>query len=151
MLGYSDPEATRAAVPGGWFYPGDIGLINADRWMRITGRTKDIINRGGEKLSSADIEAAIQRHPEVAGVAVVGVPHERLGEAVCAFVVPRPAATALDPEVLASFLLDIGLAKVKVPQQWRFVEALPTTASGKVQKHLLRALTDDTRAAARPG
>jgi acyl-coenzyme A synthetase/AMP-(fatty) acid ligase len=102
--------------------------------------TKDIINRGGEKLSSADIEAAIQRHPGVSEVAVVGGPHERLGEAVCAFVVARPNVSAPGQEELARFLLDAGLAKVKVPQEWHFIEVLPSTASGKVQKHILRAL-----------
>lgn len=143
MLGYSDPDpdATGAAMPDGWFYPGDIGMINEDRWMRITGRTKDIINRGGEKLSAADIEAAIQRHPQVSAAAVVGVPHERLGEAVCAFVVARSPAAVLAPEELASFLTGNGLAKVKLPQEWRFIDALPTTASGKVQKHILRSRT----------
>lgn len=138
MLGYSDPDATRAAMPDGWFYPGDIGLIDDDRWMRITGRTKDIINRGGEKLSAADIEAAIQRHPDVAATAVIGVPHERLGEVVCAFVVARTGVTALDPDAIRDFLLAADLAKVKLPQEWHVVDALPTTASGKVQKHLLR-------------
>lgn len=136
MLGYTDPAVTASQVVDGWFDTGDLGVLDEAGWIRITGRTKDIINRGGEKLSAADIEAALGRHPDVAAVAVTAVPHERLGETVGAFLVARPGAV-LVPDELAAFLTANGLAKVKVPQEWHLLDSLPTTATGKVQKHLL--------------
>ncbi|NKQ56086.1 acyl--CoA ligase [Amycolatopsis sp. K13G38] len=139
-LGYTDPELNRAQFNAErWFDTGDIGFVTADGWVRITGRAKDIINRGGEKFSSVDIEHVLHRHPGVAAAAVIPVPDERLGEAVCAFVVPRPRTPPPTPEQLASFMLTQDLAKAKIPTEWRIVDALPRTASGKIQKHLLRA------------
>ena len=110
--------------------------------MRITGRTKDIINRGGEKFSAADIEHVVQRHPDVLHVAVIGVPHERLGETVCAFVAAREGATLLG-EDLNDFMLTQNIARAKIPTEWHVVGEIPATASGKVQKHLLRAARDE--------
>jgi acyl-CoA synthetase (AMP-forming)/AMP-acid ligase II len=139
LLGYTDPEANRTQFVDGWFDTGDLGVMAADRWVRVTGRTKDIINRGGEKFAAADIEHVLHRHPSVAAAAVLGVPHERLGEAVCAFIVPVDSAAPPTPEALAGFMLGQDIAKAKVPAEWHIVDALPTTASGKVQKHLLLA------------
>jgi acyl-CoA synthetase (AMP-forming)/AMP-acid ligase II len=106
--------------------------------MRITGRSKDIINRGGEKFSSADIENVLHRHPDITKVAVLGVPHERLGESVCAFVQTR-SGDELDADRLIAFMLDHDIARAKIPTEWHFIAEIPTTSSGKVQKHMLRA------------
>ncbi|MEO3862673.1 AMP-binding protein [Acrocarpospora sp. B8E8] len=143
LLGYTDPALNRAQFDKeGWFDPGDRGMVTADRWMRITGRTKDIINRGGEKFSSADIEHVLHRHPHVEAAAVIGVPDERLGETVCAFVVGRPGYPPPTPEELAAFMIGQDMARAKVPTEWHIVDQLPRTASGKLQKHLLRAARD---------
>ncbi|NKQ51925.1 cyclohexanecarboxylate-CoA ligase [Amycolatopsis sp. K13G38] len=143
LLGYTDPALNRAQIDDeGWFDTGDRGLVTNDGWMRITGRTKDIINRGGEKFSSADIEHVLHRHPDVSAAAVFGVPHERLGENVCAYIVPRAGAEPPTPEQLTNFMEAQDVARAKIPTEWHLVGELPRTASGKVQKHLLRAARD---------
>jgi len=144
MLGYSRAEDNEAYLAGGWFDPGDMGVVDEQGWVRITGRTKDIINRGGEKFSAADIELALERHPAIHRVAVIGVPHGRLGESVCAFVVPAPGTCEEDAsgDKLAQFLLAQGVAKQKIPTEWHVVAYLPISATGKVQKNLLRSLRD---------
>ncbi|MFC8662198.1 class I adenylate-forming enzyme family protein [Streptomyces sp. NPDC057199] len=143
LLGYTDPQINRTQFDEeGWFSPGDRGMVSADRWMRITGRTKDIINRGGEKFSSADIEHVLQRHPRVDSAAVMGVPEERLGEAVCAFVTGRPGLPPPTHEELTAFMIEQDVARAKIPTEWHLVDQLPRTASGKIQKHLLRAARD---------
>ena len=90
MLAYTDPVVTAAQIDeDGWFYPGDIGSVDAEGWLKISGRSKDIINRGGEKFSAQEIEIAIMGYPGVGMAAVVGAPHQRLGEVVAAFVKMR--------------------------------------------------------------
>ena len=138
MLGYLQDEQTAACMDAeGWFYTGDVGSVDSEGWVTLAGRIKDIINRGGEKFSATDIEAAITSHPTVAGAAVVGVPHERLGEAVCAFITLRPGCEWVGEQALIDHLHRLRLAKPKIPVEWHVLEALPMTASGKVQKHLL--------------
>jgi acyl-CoA synthetase (AMP-forming)/AMP-acid ligase II len=138
MIGYTDARLTRLQLDGdGWYYTGDVGMVDAESWLRIEGRVKDIINRGAEKFSAADIEAAIASHPDIDAVAVVGVPEERLGEAVVAFVVLRAAATWDGPEQLLAHLEALRLAKQKRPVEWHVVDALPMTVTGKIQKHKL--------------
>jgi len=138
LLGYTDDALNVSQFDSdGWFDPGDRGLVSEDRWMRITGRTKDIINRGGEKFASTDIENVIQRHPDVLEVAVVGVPDDRLGEVVAAYVVLRPGSAVLPGEALADYVREQDLARAKIPVHWQVIDSLPRTASGKVQKHLL--------------
>jgi non-ribosomal peptide synthetase component E (peptide arylation enzyme) len=102
----------------------------------VTGRTKDIINRGGEKLSAQEIEALLRRHPDVTDVAVVAAPHPRLGEEPAAFVIRRPDATASDDQ-LREFLRAEGVAPQKIPRILVTVADLPRTASGKVKKYEL--------------
>lgn len=143
LIGYSDPKINADQFTDGWFHPGDRGLISNDGWMRITGRTKDIINSGGEKFSSADIENVLHRHPDVAKAAVVGVPHDRLGESVCAFIQLR-TDTAPTGDDISAFMLEQDIARGKVPTEWHFIAEIPTTSSGKVQKHLLLDLRDAT-------
>jgi acyl-CoA synthetase (AMP-forming)/AMP-acid ligase II len=148
LLGYTDPALNDSQFDAeGWFDPGDRGSVSEDRWIRISGRTKDIINRGGEKFSSLDIETVLDARPDITEVAVVGVNDDRLGERVCAFVVLRPDAAQPTPEELSAFMVSRDVARAKIPAEWHIVDALPRTASGKIQKHLLRAAHD---AAAQP-
>jgi acyl-CoA synthetase (AMP-forming)/AMP-acid ligase II len=138
MLGYTD--ATRNAellTPDGWFRTGDVGSVDADGWITMTGRIKDIVNRGGEKFSAQDIENAIADHPSIASVAVIGAPDERLGEKVVAYVTLRPDATFPGEDALVAHLEAKRLAKQKRPVAWRVIDELPTTLSGKTQKHVL--------------
>ena len=138
LMAYTDPGRTREQIDSeGWFYPGDIGVVDGEGWIRMSGRTKDIINRGGEKFSALDIESAIASHPDVAAVAVTAVPDERLGEAVGAWIVLTPGAEWRGPDGLIEHLETIRLARQKIPAQWTIMPSLPTTASGKVQKNKL--------------
>jgi acyl-CoA synthetase (AMP-forming)/AMP-acid ligase II len=139
MLGYTDEVLTRELVDAdGWFYTGDVGTVDAEGRLRITGRTKDIINRAGEKFSARDIEELILSHPAVDSVAVVGLPDDRLGEVVGAFVTVAPGARWPGAEAMSSYLDGRRLARQKIPSTWHVLPELPRTASGKVQKHLLR-------------
>jgi acyl-CoA synthetase (AMP-forming)/AMP-acid ligase II len=138
LTAYTDPERTREQLDGeGWFYPGDIGVVDEQGWVRMSGRLKDIINRGGEKFSALDIESAIAAHPDVAAVAVTAIPDERLGEAVGAWIVLASGAEWHGPERIIEHLEAARLARQKIPVQWTVVPSLPTTASGKIQKNKL--------------
>lgn len=139
LIGYTDPALTSAQVRDGWFDTGDVGTVDDDGWMRITGRTKDIINRGGEKFSAADIEGAVERALAGAKVAVAPLPDHRLGEQVAAFVALSPTTPEFDPALAHDALLAGGLAKSKVPVVWFIVDELPMSATGKVQKNRLVA------------
>ncbi|MGQ4598888.1 AMP-binding protein [Nocardia sp. R6R-6] len=145
LIGYTDPQRTAEQFQDGWFDPGDIGRVTADGWLQITGRTKDIINRGGEKFSARDIEEALLRYPDVERAAVIAVPHQRFGEAVGAFLVLAAGTSWDGPENLTAFLIESGLAKAKVPVEWTILDHLPVTASGKIQKHLLAELRNTTK------
>ncbi len=105
--------------------------------MRVTGRLKDIINRGGEKFATLDIEEALALHPAVFEAAVVPAPHPRYGEQPAAFVHLRTGAGSVDASELAAFLRSTGLAAQKIPEVWRFVDELPRTSAGKVKKYVL--------------
>ncbi|MCA1846419.1 MAG: AMP-binding protein, partial [Actinobacteria bacterium] len=138
MQGYFEmPEATAAAISGdGWLRTGDLGTMDERGYCRIAGRVKDMIIRGGENIYPREVEALLFGHPAVADVAVVGLPDERWGETVAAFV--RPAGgTAVDPAELFEFCRE-HLAAYKAPRTWVTVEQFPTTASGKIQKYVLR-------------
>jgi fatty-acyl-CoA synthase len=144
MTGYFDsPEATAAAIdPQGWLHTGDLGTMDERGYCRIEGRLTEMIIRGGENIYPREIETVLLEHPAVADVAVVGIPDERWGEQVAAFLRPAtdtpPTHTELDTycrERLASF---------KVPRLWQIVDAFPMTASGKIQKYALRdSITND--------
>ena len=144
MLGYTDPLVNAMQFRDGWFDPGDVGSVDGERWLRITGRTKDIINRGGEKFSARDIEEAILRHDAVTDAAVIPMPDERFGEAVCAFIVTRSSTEVPTGEQIAEFMLGLGMAKAKVPVEWHLIDRIPTTATGKVKKFELVALRERT-------
>jgi acyl-CoA synthetase (AMP-forming)/AMP-acid ligase II len=142
MMGYLDPAANRAALDGaGWFSTGDVGVVDGAGFVTITGRLKDVINRGGEKFSARDIEDLLISHPAVRHAAVVPGPDARFGEVPVAFVVfDQPGQASADE--LARHLHATGLARQKTPVAWHFVDALPMTPSGKVKKFELTAAVE---------
>lgn len=137
MAGYfNDPQATATAFAGGYFHSGDSAVVHPDGYVEIRDRLKDVIISGGENISSIEVEAALLRHPAVQEAAIIGVPHEKWGEAPHAFVVLRPGATATEDE-LRKFARD-HLAHFKAPHGVTFLAELPKTATGKIQKFVLR-------------
>jgi fatty-acyl-CoA synthase len=133
---YNDPGATEEAFRNGWFHSGDAAVVHPDGYVEIRDRFKDVIISGGENISSIEVEGVLLRHAAVLEAAVVGMPHEKWGEAPCAFVVLRPGANLSDQE-LRAFCRD-HLAHFKVPHTYSFVAELPKTATGKIQKYVLR-------------
>lgn len=133
---YKDPEATAEAMRGGWFHTGDAAVVHVSGYVEIRDRLKDVIISGGENISSVEVEGVLLRHPAVQEVAIVGLPHERWGEAPQAFVVLKAGATATEAE-LREFAR-ANLAHFKAPQGVTFLAELPKTATGKVQKYVLR-------------
>jgi non-ribosomal peptide synthetase component E (peptide arylation enzyme) len=138
-VGYVDPAATRAAFDAeGFFHTGDLGYRTANGALVITGRKKDLIIRGGENISAKEIEDILIDHPGIREVAVVSMPHARLGEAVCAFVIAAPAGITL--RELACHLEKAGIARQKFPERLELVEDMPRTAAGKIKKDVLRGI-----------
>jgi acyl-CoA synthetase (AMP-forming)/AMP-acid ligase II len=135
--GYLDPTIEAFTVDG-WFRTGDLGVLDPDGLLRVTGRMKDIIIRGGENISAAELEDLLATHPAIADVAIVGLPDERLGERVCAVVTLRRGGTLTLDEVV-TFLRAHHIATNKLPEQLEILTSLPKTASGKVAKADLRA------------
>ncbi len=139
FVGYlGRPDFTDESFDGPWFRTGDRAIVDPDGWMSITGRTKDIVIRGGENIPVADIENVAHAHPDVRDIAVVGIPDERLGERAVACVVTA-ASARLSLDALNSFLLDSGLSKHFLPEFIEVMDELPKTMSGKVRKDVLRA------------
>ena len=138
MLGYNDdPDATAKTIDAeGWLHTGDLGTMDSRGFLKITGRVKEMIIRGGENLFPAEIENVLLEHPDVAEVAVVGVPDARMGEAVAAFV-RVTAGASFDPGVLIAHCR-ANLAAQKTPAHWHEVGEWPLTGSGKIQKFVLR-------------
>jgi acyl-CoA synthetase (AMP-forming)/AMP-acid ligase II len=134
---YRNPEATAEAFRGGWFHSGDSATIDDDGLRIMVDRYKDIVKSGGENVSSMRVEAVLMGHPAVLRAAVIGLPHERWGEAVTAVVVPQPGA-APDEAVLLAFCRE-RLAGFETPKRVIVAEALPETVGGKVLKYQLRA------------
>ena len=133
---YEDAEATEKAFRGGWFHSGDLGVQHPDGYVQLRDRAKDIIISGGENISTVEVEQAVDSHPGVLEVAVVGVPDEKWGERPKAFVVRRPGAEVSEGELISH--VQSRIARFKSPKAVEFVEALPKTSTGKVQKFELR-------------
>lgn len=142
MKGYlKNPEANREAFASGWYHSGDLGVKHTDGYIEIKDRSKDIIISGGENINSLEVESLLYQHPAVLEVAVVARPDERWGESPCAFVMLKPNAKAAAKE--EAILVDImRFCREKMPAYWRpksvVFGPLPKTATGKIQKHILR-------------
>jgi acyl-CoA synthetase len=135
---YRDPEANAKLYNrAGWMLTCDIGSLGEDGYLRLVGRVKDIIIRGGQNISAAEVEDAIFGHPKVADVAVVAMPDPVFGEKSCAYVVAK-AAQQVSLAELTTFLVERGMAKYKLPERLELIEELPLSPGGKVQKNLLR-------------
>jgi fatty-acyl-CoA synthase len=143
MLGYyNDPEATAQKVRDGWLHTGDMGVKDAEGYLRITGRLTDMIIVGGFNTYPAEIENFYLRHPKILDVSIVGVPDPVLGEVVMAFVIPKAGAT-LTPQEIRDFAKD-QIANFKVPRHVEIVTEFPLTGSGKVQKFKQKAWAIET-------
>jgi cyclohexanecarboxylate-CoA ligase len=135
---YRRPELYAASLTAeGWFDTGDLARDDGYGGIRIAGRSKDVISRGGENIPVAEVEAALLRHPAIRDVAVVGYPDERLGERACAVLIPEGGAPSLDD--IKAHLDDLAMAKQYWPERVKIVDSLPKTPSGKIQKFQLRA------------
>ena len=140
FMGYFDePELTaRALDEEGWYYSGDLCRMDEAGYIKITGRKKDIIVRGGENISSREVEDILLQHPKIHDACVIAMPDERLGERSCAYVVLKAPHHSLSLEEVVAFFSRKRVAKYKYPEHIVVIEKLPRTASGKIQKFLLR-------------
>ena len=140
MKGYDrEPEATARAIDAeGWLHTGDLGWMREDGYIHLTGRAKDMIIRGGENVYPREVEEFLYAHPKVAEVQVVGLPDERLGEIVVAWIRLRPQQVSTEEEIRK--FCDGKIAYFKIPQHVRFVEQFPMTVTGKIQKYRIREM-----------
>jgi long-chain acyl-CoA synthetase len=139
MQGFlNDPAGTAAVIRDGWLRTGDVGRLDDEGFLTLSGRAKDLIIRGGENISPQEVEEALLAHPEVAEVAVVGAPHAEWGEEVVAFIVPRGRDCLVTEEVLA--FCRRRLAHFKVPRRIHVVPDLPISGPGKIDRTQLRSL-----------
>jgi fatty-acyl-CoA synthase len=136
MDGYDqEPEATSRAVDDeGWLHTGDLATMRPDGYFRVTGRAKDLIIRGGENIYPREVEEFLYTHPKVADVQIVGLPDEKLGETVAAWIRVKEPATE---DEIRGFCKG-KIAHYKIPQYIRFVDAFPMTVTGKIQKYKMR-------------
>ncbi|GKW44445.1 long-chain-fatty-acid--CoA ligase [Planococcus sp. NCCP-2050] len=135
---YKDPEKTAEAIKDGWFYTGDLAVTYPDGYIEIQDRIKDMIISGGENISSTEIEGVLYQHPDVMEVAVIAVPDEKWGEVPKAIIVLQPGANVTEQEIID--YTRSKMAHFKAPKSIEFVEALPKTATGKLQKFRLREM-----------
>jgi cyclohexanecarboxylate-CoA ligase len=141
LVGYLKKPQLNSIDADGWFDTGDLARMDSEGYIRIVGRTKDVIIRGGENIPVAEVENLIYRHPKVAECAVVAMPDARLGERACAFVTPK-ANAALDLAELTRFLAAEGMAKTYWPERLELMPQMPRTPSGKIQKFKLREMAE---------
>ena len=139
FIGYYKRPDLEAFDAKGWFDSGDLAYLDEDGYIRISGRVKDVLIRGGENVPVVEIENLLYKHPAVAGVAVVGFPDQRLGERGCAFIVPRQGQT-IDLPTVQAYLAECRMAKQFWPERIEVMADLPRTASGKIQKFRLREI-----------
>ena len=142
MLGYwDDEEKTREAIDDdGWMHTGDLGVMDDDGYVQVTGRIKDMVIRGGENIYPREIEEFLYTHPDVEDVQVVGVPDEKYGEELCAWVRMRPGSEPLDADAVRAFATG-KLAHYKIPRYVMVVEEFPMTVTGKVRKVEMREVS----------
>ena len=145
MKGYDgDPEGTAQVIKeDGWLRTGDLGVMRPDGCLRITGRSRDVIIRGGENIYPREVEEFLYTHPKVGEAQVVGIPNARLGEIVVAWVRLRPGVEATEEEI-KSFCQG-QIAYYKIPEHVRFVDHFPATLSGKIQKYKMREFEIEAR------
>jgi len=138
FVGYLNPELNKMYFDDdGWFHTGDLGRMDEDGYVEVTGRKKDIIIRGGENLSAKEIEDVLYTHPSVHQAAVVGMPDPIMQERLCAYLVLK-AGQSISLEDLIIFLEEKEVARQKFPERLEIVDSMPMTASGKIQKFVLR-------------
>jgi fatty-acyl-CoA synthase len=140
MLGYwNDESATKSAIDaGGWMHSGDLATMDAEGYVNIVGRIKDMIIRGGENISPRELEELLHAHPKVCEVQIIGVPSAKYGEEVMAWIKVRPGQTVTEGDLIAFCRGKVETCKV--PRWWKFVDAFPMTVTGKVQKYRMREL-----------
>ncbi|HTZ00192.1 MAG TPA: AMP-binding protein, partial [Rhodocyclaceae bacterium] len=144
MKGYlKNPKATDDAFRGGWYHTGDLAVMQADGYVKIKDRSKDIIISGGENISSVEVEDILYRHPAILAAAVVATPDPKWGEVPCAFIELKEGATATEDE-LKTFCRE-RMAHFKVPKRFIFA-VVPKTSTGKIQKYVLRERAKSTTA-----
>lgn len=145
-LGYADPAHNEAFDDEGYFHTGDLAVMTADDCLVITGRSKDLIIRGGENISPRGVEDALHEHPAVYEAAVVAMPHPRMGETGCAYIVLAEGATLTFKDMISA-LDNTGMAKQKYPERLEIINAFPRTAAGKIRKNVLREMIAEKIAA----
>jgi len=133
---YNDPESNETAFKHGWFHSGDLGYLDEEDFVYFVDRKKDVIKSGGENVASIEVEKAIYMDERVQEVHVIGLSHEKWGEAITAVVVPRPGAEITEEEIIGH--CKEAIAYYKVPKKVIFVEELPRNATGKALKFVLR-------------
>jgi len=145
MKGYDgDPEGTAGVIkPDGWLHTGDLGVMREDGCIHLTGRSRDVIIRGGENIYPREVEEFLYTHTKVDEAQVVGIPNARLGEIVVAWVRLRPGMEASEEEIRA--FCKGQIAYYKIPEHIRFVESFPATLSGKIQKYKMREFEVEAR------
>jgi fatty-acyl-CoA synthase len=138
MRGYwNNEEASRQAIDAArWMHTGDLATIDADGYVNIVGRIKDMIIRGGENIYPREVEEFLYAHPDIADVQVIGVPSEKYGEEVMAWVKVREGSSLTGDDLVA--WCKGKIATYKIPHHWKFVDAFPMTVTGKVQKFKMR-------------
>ena len=147
---YQRPQVTAEGFTSeGWFKTGDRAILDAEGYLSISGRSKDIIIRGGENIPVVEVENLLHKHPKVQNVAIVAMPDPRLQERACAFVIPKPGVTLTFGEMV-SYLLDQQLARQYLPERLELVTEFPMTPSGKIQKYVLRQRIAEQIAGTRP-
>jgi fatty-acyl-CoA synthase len=139
MLGYwEEPEKTAEAIDAArWMHTGDLGIMDSDSYLNITGRIKDMVIRGGENIYPREIEEFLYTHPDVLDAQVIGVPDERYGEELCAWIRIRPGAEPLTAEAVREFAAG-KLAHYKIPRYVHIADDFPMTVTGKVRKVEMR-------------
>lgn len=145
-LGYADPAHNEAFDDEGYFHTGDLAVMTVDDCLVITGRSKDLIIRGGENISPRGVEDALHEHPAVYEAAVVAMPHPRMGETGCAYIVLAEGATLTFKDMISA-LDKTGMAKQKYPERLEIIDAFPRTAAGKIRKNVLREMIAEKIAA----